>query len=112
MTVISQGYPLWCATQDGSDVRAGRVVGWMSEQPSPEIPAREKIADAAAASGADARFSPLVTWDPPHGALVAAGLVRCGRDKNGQFVPLHFGDTREEAVAAATAAAQKPPGPS
>ncbi|WP_328473511.1 hypothetical protein OHA21_12700 [Actinoplanes sp. NBC_00393] len=103
MTVIAQAYPLWCATQDGSDVRVGRVFGWMSDQPSPEVVAAEKIADKAAASGADARFSPLVTWDPPRNGLVAGVLVRCGRDESGQFVPLHFGGTREEAVAAAGA---------
>ncbi|MFI7602284.1 hypothetical protein [Actinoplanes sp. NPDC049681] len=100
MTVIAQGYPLWCAAQDGAEVRSGRVVGWMSELVSPEVLAAEKVADAVAASGADARFSPLVTWEAPRGGLVAAGLVRCGRDEKGHFVPLHFGDTREEAIAA------------
>ncbi|OJF14943.1 hypothetical protein [Couchioplanes caeruleus] len=110
MTVISQAYPLWCATQDGSDVRAGRVFAWMSDQPSPEVLAAEKIADAAAASGADGRFSPLVTWDPPRGGLVAGGLVRCGKNESGQFVPLHFGSTREEAIAAVNQ--HKPPRPS
>ncbi|MEV6303504.1 hypothetical protein AB0M02_29130 [Actinoplanes sp. NPDC051861] len=102
MTTITQGYPLWCATRDGAVVRAGRVLGWMSDQTSPEALAAEKIADRAAASGAEGRFSPLVTWDPPHGGLAAGVLVRCGRDENGQFVPLHFGSTREEATAAVT----------
>ncbi|MEV0895446.1 hypothetical protein [Actinoplanes sp. NPDC049802] len=98
MTVIPQAYPLWCAAQDGDEIRAGRVFGWMSDLPSTEGLAAGKIADPAAASGAEARFSPLVTWDPPHGALVSGGLVRCGRDVNGHFVPLRFGDTREEAI--------------
>ncbi|MEU8660149.1 hypothetical protein [Actinoplanes philippinensis] len=101
MAVIAQAYPLWCATLDGAEVRAGRVFGWMSDQPSPEVPAAERIADAAA--GADTRFSPLVTWDPPKAGLVAGALVRCGRDQDGHFAPLRFGDTREEAIAAVTA---------
>jgi hypothetical protein len=29
VTTIAQAYPLWCATLDGDDVRAGRVFGWM-----------------------------------------------------------------------------------
>ncbi|WIM92558.1 hypothetical protein ACTOB_004502 [Actinoplanes oblitus] len=107
MSVIPQAYPLWCATQDGNEVRAGRVFGWMSDQPSPEVVAAEKVADATAASGAEARFSPLVTWDPPRGGLVAGILVRCGRSGTGQFVPLHFGDTREEAIAAVRASQEK-----
>ncbi|MBB4742701.1 hypothetical protein BJY16_006160 [Actinoplanes octamycinicus] len=107
MSVIPQAYPLWCATLDGDDVRAGRVIGWMSDQPSPEAVAAEKVADAAAASGAEARFSPLVTWDPPRGVLVAGILVRCGRSGSGQFVPLHFADTREAAVEAVRAAQEK-----
>lgn len=108
VTVIPQAYPLWCATQDGSEVRVGRVFGWMSDQPSPESLAAEKIADKAAGSGAEARFSPLVTWDPPRGGLVAGGLVRCGRDETNQFMPLHFGGTREEAIAAANTFRPKP----
>ncbi|WP_229074538.1 hypothetical protein [Actinoplanes sp. DH11] len=101
MSVIAQAYPLWCAAQDGDDVRVGRVFGWMSDQTSPEAVAAEKIADSVAASGAEARFSPLVTWDPPRGGLVAGILVRCGRDGKGHFLPLHFGETREQALAAA-----------
>ncbi|AEV85133.1 hypothetical protein ACWT_4109 [Actinoplanes sp. SE50] len=100
--MIAQSYPLWCATRDGAEVRAGRVFGWMSDQPAPETAAAEKIADGVAASGAEARFSPLVTWDPPRGGLVAGVLVRCGRDAAGRFVPLYFGDTRESAIAAVT----------
>jgi hypothetical protein len=103
VTAIPQAYPLWCATLDGDDVRVGRVFGWMYDLMSPETLAAEKIADASAATGADARFSPLVTWDPPRGALVAGGLVRCGRDAKNHFVPLRFGDTREEAIAAVQA---------
>ncbi|GAA4950184.1 hypothetical protein [Actinoplanes utahensis] len=109
MAVISQAYPLWCAARDGRDVRVGRVFGWMSDRPLPEAAAAEKVADATAATGADARFSPLVTWDPPRGGAAPGGLVRCGRDEEGRFLPVHFGATRDEALAGAVTSAPAPP---
>ncbi|WP_432824390.1 hypothetical protein [Dactylosporangium sp. CA-092794] len=72
MTIVSQGTPLWLATSDGTDIHAGRVIGWQTGQGQPV---------------------PLVAWTDETGLLQRVG---------GPAGPaVWLADTRGEAIESA-----------